>query len=307
MTALIANHSTDEIINFFSSSVPRDVENKRIIDGQGWSQHTPHSQLAARIGDAAHAGVLKTYQCLVTLAFSSLRPVLSLRSTCFFSPVPVLRCQMQSLILPPAPFVTTPQFGLSRFNPDPERRIPLNRPRLTHARGYSPRALPPPRLMSSSVPGDDPLGISGHARRPGHTELPQTLSSTTTTTTTTDAPGPLVASKLPAPPSTHEQSQPSLSLHDESSPRWPPPYAFQGISQPPELSYPPVNLPPSSSPGIATRSPPQRPTRRTKAHVASACVNCKKKHLGCDPARPCRRCVLSGKAVSSDCNKQSEL
>jgi hypothetical protein len=27
-------------------------------------------------------------------------------------------------------------------------------------------------------------------------------------------------------------------------------------------------------------------------------VNCKKKHLGCDPARPCRRCVLAGKAVS---------
>jgi hypothetical protein len=28
-------------------------------------------------------------------------------------------------------------------------------------------------------------------------------------------------------------------------------------------------------------------------------VNCKKKHLGCDPARPCRRCVLAGKAVST--------
>ena len=41
------------------------------------------------------------------------------------------------------------------------------------------------------------------------------------------------------------------------------------------------------------------PTRRTKAHVASACVNCKKKHLGCDSARPCRRCILAGKAVSS--------
>ncbi|KAI2706300.1 hypothetical protein CBS147372_211 [Penicillium roqueforti] len=44
------------------------------------------------------------------------------------------------------------------------------------------------------------------------------------------------------------------------------------------------------------RSLAQKSTRRTKAHVASACVNCKKKHLGCDPARPCRRCVLAGKA-----------
>ncbi|PYH82279.1 hypothetical protein BO82DRAFT_64943 [Aspergillus uvarum CBS 121591] len=42
---------------------------------------------------------------------------------------------------------------------------------------------------------------------------------------------------------------------------------------------------------------PHKLPRRTKAHVASACVNCKKKHLGCDPARPCRRCVLSGKEV----------
>ncbi|KAH7385652.1 hypothetical protein BKA66DRAFT_511487 [Pyrenochaeta sp. MPI-SDFR-AT-0127] len=44
--------------------------------------------------------------------------------------------------------------------------------------------------------------------------------------------------------------------------------------------------------------PPARPTkpaRRTKAHVASACVNCKKAHLSCDVQRPCGRCVASGK------------
>jgi hypothetical protein len=47
--------------------------------------------------------------------------------------------------------------------------------------------------------------------------------------------------------------------------------------------------------------PPMRPTkpaRRTKAHVASACVNCKKAHLSCDIQRPCGRCVASGKQVS---------
>jgi hypothetical protein len=47
--------------------------------------------------------------------------------------------------------------------------------------------------------------------------------------------------------------------------------------------------------------PPARPTkpaRRTKAHVASACVNCKKAHLSCDVQRPCGRCVSSGKQVS---------
>lgn len=43
-----------------------------------------------------------------------------------------------------------------------------------------------------------------------------------------------------------------------------------------------------------------RATRKVKAHVASACVNCKKKHLRCDSARPCQRCVQSGKEVSSE-------
>ncbi|KAF2472147.1 uncharacterized protein BDR25DRAFT_221412 [Lindgomyces ingoldianus] len=43
---------------------------------------------------------------------------------------------------------------------------------------------------------------------------------------------------------------------------------------------------------------PNKPARRTKAHVASACVNCKKAHLSCDVQRPCGRCVASGKQDS---------
>ncbi|KAG8527639.1 uncharacterized protein KY384_007792 [Bacidia gigantensis] len=35
--------------------------------------------------------------------------------------------------------------------------------------------------------------------------------------------------------------------------------------------------------------------RRAKAHVPSACVNCKKKHLACETKRPCTRCVHNGK------------
>ncbi|QIW99349.1 hypothetical protein AMS68_004867 [Peltaster fructicola] len=38
-----------------------------------------------------------------------------------------------------------------------------------------------------------------------------------------------------------------------------------------------------------------RPVRRAKAHVASACINCKRAHLSCDIQRPCRRCVDAGK------------
>ena len=53
---------------------------------------------------------------------------------------------------------------------------------------------------------------------------------------------------------------------------------------------------PETQPGPGDIS--ARATRKTKAHVASACMNCKKKHLRCDNARPCRRCVQSGKEVS---------
>lgn len=37
--------------------------------------------------------------------------------------------------------------------------------------------------------------------------------------------------------------------------------------------------------------------RRAKAHVPSACINCKRKHLACETRRPCNRCVQTGKEV----------
>merc|ERR1711881_295174 len=51
---------------------------------------------------------------------------------------------------------------------------------------------------------------------------------------------------------------------------------------------------------LASSSAPraQRTTRRTKAHVAKACQNCKKAHLSCDEQRPCTRCVASGKQAT---------
>ncbi len=44
----------------------------------------------------------------------------------------------------------------------------------------------------------------------------------------------------------------------------------------------------SGAPGVA---------RRAKAHVPSACVNCKRKHLACETKRPCNRCIQTGKEV----------
>ncbi len=47
--------------------------------------------------------------------------------------------------------------------------------------------------------------------------------------------------------------------------------------------------------------------RRAKAHVPSACVNCKKKHLACETKRPCNRCVQTGKEVSGKSKRSKVL
>ncbi|KAI5463435.1 hypothetical protein BGZ63DRAFT_441981 [Mariannaea sp. PMI_226] len=54
------------------------------------------------------------------------------------------------------------------------------------------------------------------------------------------------------------------------------------------------------APGRQALSEPHQMTspksqRKTKGHVASACVPCKRAHLRCDAQRPCSRCVTNGK------------
>lgn len=166
---------------------------------------------------------------------------------------------MQSLVLQPS---LSTQFG--QFNPGPERR-PLNRSWSPNARGCSPRAQL--RSMSESPPALEtkPRGQPSPVERSGPvSELSQVPLS---------------------------EPLPRLPVYTDGGP------LYTGSPRPlPGAQYPLAVLDPAQS--TSARSLAQKSTRRTKAHVASACVNCKKKHLGCDPARPCRRCVLSGKAVS---------
>ncbi|KAJ5629043.1 hypothetical protein N7490_011271 [Penicillium lividum] len=191
---------------------------------------------------------------------------------------------MQPLVLPP-PSLTTAQFGQPRFNSGPEG-FPLNRPWSTNARGCSPRAALPRQPMSGSF-REEPVVTSEESRSrypPASSPVTSTLGEALTT-------GP---SQLP--PAAHDPFPASIRPRygDQppvftGSPRLPP-----GVVAPPY----PLSALETSLPGPPNRSLAPKSTRRTKAHVASACVNCKKKHLGCDPARPCRRCVLAGKAAS---------
>ncbi|KAJ5667021.1 hypothetical protein N7507_002885 [Penicillium longicatenatum] len=193
---------------------------------------------------------------------------------------------MQPLVLPP-PSLTTAQFGQPRFNSGPEG-FPLNRPWSTNARGCSPRA-PLPRQSMSGSPREEPAVTSEESRpRYPPTSLPTVTSAGEALLTTGTSPSQL-------PPAIHDPlSAPIRSRYGDQ------PLVFGSPQLPPGAlapQYPLSGLDPSLA-GQSSRSLAPKSTRRTKAHVASACVNCKKKHLGCDPARPCRRCVLAGKAAS---------
>ncbi|KAI1302969.1 hypothetical protein F5Y03DRAFT_192905 [Xylaria venustula] len=53
----------------------------------------------------------------------------------------------------------------------------------------------------------------------------------------------------------------------------------------------PINPPGSENPPFTS----PKSQRKTKGHVASACVPCKRAHLRCDAQRPCSRCLSNGK------------
>ncbi|KAI0418498.1 hypothetical protein F5X98DRAFT_111212 [Xylaria grammica] len=53
----------------------------------------------------------------------------------------------------------------------------------------------------------------------------------------------------------------------------------------------PTNPPGSENPAFTS----PKSQRKTKGHVASACVPCKRAHLRCDAQRPCSRCLSNGK------------
>ncbi|KAJ0418492.1 hypothetical protein BJY00DRAFT_177573 [Aspergillus carlsbadensis] len=219
---------------------------------------------------------------------------------------------MQSLVLPPASFVA-PDFGrLQYFGSE---RLPLNQSRTANARRSTPRDLPPPSSMSRPAPVEDPLDTLRNVRRPVYPELPQPVTTVAVTTaggtvpsTSISASGSIISPISPdltighgsalhrigTGPGDDTSRQPLTYNEAFPSARLPQSLTVQPSSQPSTATYPQSTFGASTA-GPASRTLPQKTTRRTKAHVASACVNCKKKHLGCDPARPCRRCVLSNK------------
>ncbi|KAI1386417.1 uncharacterized protein F4822DRAFT_431286 [Hypoxylon trugodes] len=152
--------------------------------------------------------------------------------------------------------------------------------------GYQPTSHDAYR-PSSTVPG----GEYRAAAPPQPSLLPPTTSTT-----------------RPFPSEGPERMPYSYHRPEESMGR-PIPYQQQGPMVPqPQYPLPPVvgpSLGPSpysmSSNQQVAENPPftsPKSQRKTKGHVASACVPCKRAHLRCDAQRPCSRCLSNGKEDS---------
>ena len=133
---------------------------------------------------------------------------------------------------------------------------------------------------------------------------PLELSLTTTEAGTSTATPSTTTLSLPGLPTT----TPGIHFAAPPPPAPGPHFPFQGQYSGPSIA-------PTAAPGVyqlggtVTSTPIvtsgvadqglTRSGRKSRGHVASACVNCKKAHLSCDVQRPCSRCVASGKQVRS--------
>ena len=169
-------------------------------------------------------------------------------------------------------------------------RLDLTLPTLPSAPVWASLPTPP---MSGSPPPDQPLDpqqIAGRRRKRSES-LPPATTGVVSAYPTSPQQG------LPAYglPSTSDQPSYLPQQGPASTSAYPaPPPTAMAYAAGPAIAVPATSPTDSRYPGGQV-SP--RTARKTKAHVASACINCKKKHLRCDNARPCRRCVQSGKEV----------
>ncbi|KAI5371492.1 hypothetical protein J4E82_009800 [Alternaria postmessia] len=217
---------------------------------------------------------------------------------------------MQSLVLPgPTSLLSTPfgrhsepEDGLAKFRSkfSPNRLEHQGYPSPPMSESHSPSRRPAQSVESARL-SYPPL--AGTSQRQDSLTQPPTLPSVYDPRSTSAAHAlPLQRAPYPGEPQHRGQGlhyPPGRPLeHQPYSHAIPHNYGY-GYQNPGLPPYAGVQHPrPMVQQGAMIAPPPARPTkpaRRTKAHVASACVNCKKAHLSCDIQRPCGRCVASGK------------
>ncbi|KAK4617509.1 hypothetical protein CLAFUW4_12239 [Fulvia fulva] len=138
-----------------------------------------------------------------------------------------------------------------------------------------------------------PLEHSQDERTPLVTTLGEQSIATSASSTSTSMPGIAISAPTHATSFLHASNLPGQSSSPSAA-------APLSTSTQPSLQRPHATSSTSALPFAQSSLSLARPTssrggRKSKAHVASACINCKKAHLSCDVNRPCARCVASGK------------
>ena len=199
---------------------------------------------------------------------------------------------MHSLRLPRVPPLP-PSFKRHRFDSDPSRfslNLSLSKPIPTPCWA----SLPSPP-MSGSPPPEHPLElpqVAGRRRKRSDTPTTHAPSPASTPVVSTAA----IVSESHAESYGDVIATTGVSIQPAT---WPTPYPIsQSFGFGTGTSAPTGPTPSSFQPHYAVGPTSPRGTRKSKVHVPSACVNCKKKHLRCDNSRPCHRCVQTGKEVS---------
>ncbi|KAF1975066.1 hypothetical protein BU23DRAFT_459790 [Bimuria novae-zelandiae CBS 107.79] len=211
---------------------------------------------------------------------------------------------MQSLSLPPPTSLPSSPFGRYQEVGSGLVKFP---PQFSPGRSEQ-HSYPSPPMSDSHSPARRSAHVvepEGHPYPPTlHEPRPQPPTSSLLDPRSATIPQSIAQQRPLYPGESQAQGPP---MHYQSGRALDPTYGSMHIPQNYVYGYPPSGAPQylgSQGPGLQVQQgaiiAPQplrqaKPARRTKAHVASACVNCKKAHLSCDVQRPCGRCVASGK------------
>ncbi|PVI02048.1 hypothetical protein DM02DRAFT_523742 [Periconia macrospinosa] len=220
---------------------------------------------------------------------------------------------MQSLSLPPPTSLPSTPFGRrqelgsslvplpSQFSPGRPEQYSYPSPPMSDSHSPARRSaqIVDPERPPFPPPLNEPRKMIGIAPPPPH--APSLLNPRSSS----------LSQGIPqSRPVYQADSQPRTQpVHYQSPRRYEDSYGGMPVAQNYAYGYPSSEVPhylgsqnvgpgPQVQPNAMIAPQPLRqskPARRTKAHVASACVNCKKAHLSCDVQRPCGRCVASGK------------
>lgn len=148
-----------------------------------------------------------------------------------------------------------------------------------------------------SYPSPPMSGPSSPARRPSHSSASEEHQDVTMLSVSgARLPATIEEEEPSAAQTTSERPATGTTADSESTTPSNPP-ATRAVS-PPDPRPPAEGVLSESVAGQTPTAIASRGGRRSKAHVANACGNCKRAHLSCDVQRPCNRCVATGKTAS---------